>query len=82
MNNNNNAGKNLFLFERIFFIPFCLYIFFPAFVKWILIFQGLDIVLYLHKERNVKADKQPLLGNGKYIRSRGTCHVLCDVTQQ
>jgi hypothetical protein len=39
------------------------------------------IVLYLLKERTVVAEKQPLLGNGPYTRSRGTRHVPCDVMQ-
>jgi hypothetical protein len=40
------------------------------------------IVAYLLKARTVEAEKQPLLGNGPYTRSRGTRHVCCDVTQQ
>jgi hypothetical protein len=32
--------------------------------------------------RTVEADKQPLLGNAQYTRSKGTRHVRCDVMQQ
>jgi hypothetical protein len=43
--------------------------------------QGeVHIVAYLLKERAVEAEKQPLLGNGLYTRSRGTLHLRCDVT--
>jgi hypothetical protein len=41
-----------------------------------------DTVAYLLKARTVEAEKQPLLCNSPYARSRGTRHVLCDVTQQ
>jgi hypothetical protein len=41
-----------------------------------------DIVAYMLKGRTVEAEKQPLLGNGPYTRSRGTSQVRCDVTQQ
>jgi hypothetical protein len=39
-------------------------------------------VLHLLKARIVEAEKQPLLDNGPYTRSRGTHHVCRDVTQQ
>jgi hypothetical protein len=39
-------------------------------------------VAYLLKARTVEAEKQPLLSNGPYTRSSGTCHVRRDVTQQ
>jgi hypothetical protein len=41
-----------------------------------------DIVAYLLKARTVEAEKQPLLGNNSYKRSRGKRHVRYDVTQQ
>jgi hypothetical protein len=34
------------------------------------------------KERTVEVQKQLLLGNAPYTRSRGTCYVCCDVMQQ
>jgi hypothetical protein len=37
---------------------------------------------YLLKARTVEAEKQPVLANGPYTRSRGTRHVRCDDTQQ
>jgi hypothetical protein len=37
-----------------------------------------NIVVYLLKARTVEAEKQPLLGNGPYTRSRGTRHVCCE----
>jgi hypothetical protein len=37
---------------------------------------------YLFKARIPEAEKQPLLGNGPYTRSRGTRHVRCDVRQK
>jgi hypothetical protein len=40
------------------------------------------IVAYLLKVEIVEAEKQPLLGNDPYTRSRGTRHVRCDVKQQ
>jgi hypothetical protein len=40
------------------------------------------IVAYLPKARTVEVDKQPLLGDGPYTRSREMRHVRCDVTQQ
>jgi hypothetical protein len=43
---------------------------------------GYHNVAYMPKARTVAADKQPLLGNGPYTRSRETRHVLCGVTQQ
>jgi hypothetical protein len=39
-------------------------------------------VAYLLKARIVEAEKQSLLGNGPYTRSRGKRHVRFDVTQQ
>jgi hypothetical protein len=41
-----------------------------------------DSVAYVLKARTVKAEKQTLLGNGPYTRSRGTRHAHCDVMQQ
>jgi hypothetical protein len=34
------------------------------------------------KARAVEKEKQPLLGNNLYTRSRGKVHVRCDVRQQ
>jgi hypothetical protein len=39
-------------------------------------------VAYLLKERTVEAEKQPLLDNGPYKRSKGTRYIRCDMTQQ
>jgi hypothetical protein len=39
-------------------------------------------VAYLLKARTVEAEKQPLLGNGLYMCSRGMHHIHCDVMQQ
>jgi hypothetical protein len=36
---------------------------------------GTAFVAYLLKARTVEAEKQPLLDNGPYTRSRGTRHV-------
>jgi hypothetical protein len=44
--------------------------------------RDIAIVAYLLKARTVKAEKQPLLDNGPYTRSRGTRYLRCDVTQQ
>jgi hypothetical protein len=42
----------------------------------------IGIVAYLLKPRTVEAEKQPLLGNGPYTRSKEMRHVRYDVTQQ
>jgi hypothetical protein len=39
-------------------------------------------VAYLLKARTVASEKQPLLGNDPYTRSRGTREVRCDIKQQ
>jgi hypothetical protein len=38
------------------------------------------ILAYFLKARTAEAKKQPLLSNGPYTRSRGTCYVRCDVS--
>jgi hypothetical protein len=41
-----------------------------------------NIMVYLLLARTAEAEKQPLLDNGPYTRSRGNGHVRRDVTQQ
>jgi hypothetical protein len=41
----------------------------------------IHIVAYFLKARTVETEKQLLLGNDPYTRSRGTRHACCDVTQ-
>jgi hypothetical protein len=44
--------------------------------------DSIYIAAYLLKARTAEVEKQPLLGNGPYTRSRGMRHVRCDVMQQ
>jgi hypothetical protein len=44
--------------------------------------DNMYIAAYLLKARTVELEKQLLLGNDPYIRSRGTRHVRCDDMQQ
>jgi hypothetical protein len=41
-----------------------------------------NIVVYLLKARTVEAEKEPLLGNGPYTRSRRAHNIRHDITQQ
>jgi hypothetical protein len=41
-----------------------------------------QIVAYLLKARTVEAEKQPLLGNGPYTRSRGKRHATTEEVLQ
>jgi hypothetical protein len=55
---------------------------YPLLSIYFYLLHYLNIVAYLLKARTVEAERQPLLGNDPYTRSRGKLHVRCDVTQQ